>query len=82
MSNPTDEQFIALARAQYEDDGTLEFDREPLVSRGDGKFSSGAYVSCWAWVDKPEDEEDCENCGECSEDLDDDGICPNCRARN
>jgi hypothetical protein len=41
--------FVELAREQYEDEGTLEFDDAPIVSGSDEEV--GAYVMAWVWVD-------------------------------
>ncbi|WP_304526872.1 hypothetical protein [Halomonas sp. I5-271120] len=52
----SDADFIAAAREQYQDDGTLEVDHGAAVSRGD---DPGHYVQAWVWVDAeyPTDEE-------------------------
>lgn len=42
----TEKALIADART-YHRDGELEFDDNPVVSRGD---DPGAYVMCWRWV--------------------------------
>jgi hypothetical protein len=47
----TDADLIKKARVDYEDEGTLEIDEEPAVSRGAN--GHGAYVQAWVWVDYP-----------------------------
>jgi hypothetical protein len=48
----SDEQYLAAARAAFQDDGDLEFDEgelpESRVSQGD---DPGAYVLAWKWVE-------------------------------
>lgn len=51
MAKPTNEQYIKAARRLFEEEGTLEIDDSPTVSRGD---DPGAYVQYWCWV--PDDE--------------------------
>ena len=53
----TNQEFIEAARAQYEDEGTIEIDDNAVVSRGS---DNGAYVQAWVWVedDHPSDEDD------------------------
>ena len=53
----TNQEFIDAARAQYEDEGTIEIDDTAVVSRGS---DNGAYVQAWVWVedDHPSDEDD------------------------
>lgn len=62
------EKYREAARAQYEDEGTLEIDEGALVSEG---CDPGAYVQAWVWVyndaagipDEDDEEEDlCEDC--------------------
>ena len=47
------EYYVAKARGEYEEDGRVEIDDEPVISSGE----DGAYVMAWVWVDKPEQEE-------------------------
>jgi hypothetical protein len=44
----TDEQIAELAREQYANEGTVEIDDAPDVSRSDDEH--GAYVAAWVWV--------------------------------
>ena len=46
---PTDEQFRLAARRKHEEEGVLEFDDTPQVSKAEGEH--GAYVQAWVWVD-------------------------------
>jgi hypothetical protein len=60
---PTDEQMRAAAKAQYEDEGSIEIDDDALISRAKPNSDKGAYVQAWVWVyDKDatgaDDEED------------------------
>ncbi len=44
-----DEWYREQARITFEEDGVLEFDDNPKVSRNtDG--DDGAYIQCWVWV--------------------------------
>lgn len=43
----TDEQYIAKARKEYQEDGSIEVDDGAPVSRGS---DPGAYVQAWVWV--------------------------------
>lgn len=46
--NDAKEEADLLENARtYHRDGDLEFDDNPVVSRGD---DNGAYVMCWKWV--------------------------------
>jgi hypothetical protein len=49
---PDESATIERARAQYVNEGTLEIDDAPAVSRADtdGVCSEGAYVAAWVWV--------------------------------
>ena len=53
----TDQEYIELARAQYESEGSIEIDDGAPVSRG---MDPGAYVQAWVWVydTHPSDEEE------------------------
>ena len=42
----TEEEYRAKAREEYEEEGKLEFDDEPVVSLSE----DGAYVQAWVWV--------------------------------
>lgn len=62
MSEPTIEMivdrpdYLALARAQYERDGEIEFDPGAVVSIDEDAplgAEEGAYVAAWVWVDRP-----------------------------
>lgn len=45
------QKWIEKARAQYQNEGTIEIDDNAEVSRGD----DGAYIHAWVWV--PNEEE-------------------------
>jgi hypothetical protein len=47
---PTNKQMIAAAQLEWEDEGSLEFDDEPAISRSADNEDAGAYVQCWVWV--------------------------------
>lgn len=47
---PTDAQMVAAASLEWEDEGVLEFDDEPVISRAEGNPDKGAYIQCWVWV--------------------------------
>jgi hypothetical protein len=54
----SDEEYIAIARTEYQRDGEIEIDEGATVSRSD---DGGAYVQAWVWVYNPktlEDEDD------------------------
>lgn len=42
-----DEKIIAMARAQYNEEGVIEIDEHASVSEGG---DNGAYVEAWVWV--------------------------------
>jgi hypothetical protein len=44
-----DEWYSKQARLRLEDEGVLEFDDTPTVSKNDDG-DDGAYVQCWVWV--------------------------------
>lgn len=48
---PTDEQYRLAAQHLYAEEGTLEFDDEPVISKWEGETGYGAYVQAWVWVD-------------------------------
>lgn len=48
---PTDEQFRLAARRKHEEEGVLEFDDEPVISKWEGETGYGAYVQAWVWID-------------------------------
>lgn len=48
QKNPTLRKYADAARAEYYEEGELEFDDGAVVSHGD---DAGAYVMCWRWVD-------------------------------
>ena len=56
MAKPLeDKDWVALAKAQYQDDGTLEIDEGAAVSVTDVLHEiTGAYVAAWVWVELPE----------------------------
>jgi hypothetical protein len=39
------------ARHDFEQEGELEFDDTPIVSKGDDPEVKGAYVMAWVWVE-------------------------------
>ena len=39
------------AKHDFEQEGELEFDDMPIVSKGDDPEVKGAYVMAWRWVD-------------------------------
>lgn len=47
MKTPTNAEVRSTAREMFEDEGRIEFDDTPKVSRGTDK---GAYVAAWVWV--------------------------------
>ncbi len=51
MTTPTDKLMVKAAKAQYQDDGTVEIDDDAKVSRDDDMDTTGAYVAAWVWVD-------------------------------
>jgi len=50
----THEQVLERAKELYEEEGLIEFDEEPVLSKGDGR---GAYVQAWVWVPIEDNEE-------------------------
>jgi hypothetical protein len=42
--------IIAMARKQYEEEGTLEIDDDGVVKLSEGE-DNGCYVCAWVWVD-------------------------------
>jgi hypothetical protein len=48
-SQHSDEWYRNKAHTRFEDEGVLEFDDVPKVSRNDDG-DDGAYVECWVWV--------------------------------
>lgn len=44
----TNAEYIAEARAQYHDEGTIEVDDKAKLSRSPD--NDGAYVQAWVWV--------------------------------
>ena len=51
-----DEEYRKAAKAQYQDDGTLEIDDNAVVSISDSPDPDGAYVAAWVWVTAEEAE--------------------------
>ncbi len=51
---PTDEQYRLAARRKHEEEGVLEFDDEPVISKWEGETGCGAYVQAWVWIDVEE----------------------------
>lgn len=51
---PTDEQYIEQCQQdrRTEEDGAIDFDDRPKVSRSGDDGESGAYVNAWLWVDR------------------------------
>jgi hypothetical protein len=43
--------FAEKAKHDFEQEGELEFDDNPIVSKGDDPEVEGAYVMAWVWVD-------------------------------
>lgn len=73
-----EDRIRALAIRLHEKEGDLEIDGGAVVSEGE---DNGAYVQCWKWVDFAGTELDRE-CNECSTsqgELDEHGICSQCR---
>ena len=55
---PDDKTLIDRAKELYEEEGELEFDDFPLISRSEwDEPPSGAYVACWRWVEFTSEEE-------------------------
>lgn len=50
----TDEQYRAVARAQYHCDGEIEIDENAPLSQADGNPDGGCYVQAWVWVSDEE----------------------------
>lgn len=48
-----EEKLVAKARDEWEREGEVEFDDDPVVSRGE---DNGAYVQAWVWVRDPDDD--------------------------
>ena len=48
-------EFREAAKAQYEDEGSIEIDDNAAVSRGS---DNGAYVQAWVWVEDDHPSED------------------------
>ena len=48
----SDPEYVALAKAQYHEDGVCEVDDHAAVSLSD----EGAYVQAWVWVAEPKEE--------------------------
>lgn len=49
-----DKELLALAeqaRHDFEQEGELEFDDTPIVSKSNDPKVKGAYVMAWRWVD-------------------------------
>jgi hypothetical protein len=46
----TDDMFISAARSLYHEEGTIEIDDKPEVSRTGDADEEGAYVAAWVWV--------------------------------
>lgn len=51
----SDRWFIAQAKGDFEDEGTLEIDEGAPISRGG---NNGAYVQAWVWVPLPDEEDE------------------------
>jgi hypothetical protein len=55
------QDYLALAREQYQSDGEIEFDHGAVVSIDEDVPSGteeGAYVAAWVWVDRPGKEDE------------------------
>lgn len=54
LSAESKAKYVKIAKANYSDEGTIEFDDSPSVSWvGDDDGERGAYVAAWVWVDAP-----------------------------
>jgi hypothetical protein len=62
MSKHTNATYRTAARDEYADEGRIEFDDTPVVSRTGEDGDAGAFVQAWVWVDGEEyyDEEGAE----------------------
>lgn len=47
MTRVTKKQYVEVAKVLYHDEGTVEIDDKPSISRS---TDGGAYVAAWVWV--------------------------------
>jgi hypothetical protein len=47
---PTDKQLIATAKKLYHDEGSIEIDDAPEISKPGDTDPEGVYVQAWVWV--------------------------------
>jgi hypothetical protein len=52
---PTNEVMRLKAKAEFEEEGKIEFADEPEVSRDLFNHEKGTYVAAWVWVADPEE---------------------------
>ncbi len=53
----TDEEYRALAKKFFHDEGVIEIDENARIAKG---ADCGAYVEAWVWVDNPNWDDDSE----------------------
>jgi hypothetical protein len=51
---PTTEQYVEQCKQnrRTEEDGAVDFDESPVISRSGDDEETGAYVMAWLWVDR------------------------------
>jgi hypothetical protein len=54
MRSEREAYYFTLARDQWQEEGEVEIDDDPVVSMSeDGEEVAGAYIQAWVWVDNP-----------------------------
>jgi hypothetical protein len=59
QQTPEELEYAEIAKNDMEQEGELEFDDVPIVSKADTEH--GAYVMAWVWIPGPDEEEEEEN---------------------